>query len=416
MRKKLLVLALMCACVTDAISSGYQVLLQGNRQLAMGNLGVGLQPDPAAVFWNPANIALMKKNAVQVGINLVDSKTSFADTETFGSTLTANTDSPLSTPVHLYAVWGPEGSSFKFGLGVYTPYGSTVKWGEDWDREDLLTELSLMTLYIQPTVSYKISDKFSVGAGLVIATGSVTLKRDLKQIGGDANYELDGKADWALGYNLGFTYTPSKQWNIGLNYKSKVNMDIKGGDAKFNVPSSLKSGFPVSFEGSLPMPSTLSLGVGYMPNDKLTLSTEVSMVGWSAYEALNLSFDKPIQGQTTISSPRNYKDAFIYKLGGEYKLNNYLQLRAGIYYDETPVQDGYLTPETPDQSRINTTLGIGITPFEDFQIDLAYLRVNGLKRTQTNDHVLNEGTGSSVIAGTYLSTANVFGLTFTYNF
>ena len=427
MRKKVLAFTLLLACVTQAYSSGYQALLQGNRQLAMGNLGVGLQPDPAAIFWNPANISLMKKNGVQIGFNLIDSKTSFADTETPYSKITANTDNPISTPAHLYAVWGIEGSPWKFGLGFYTPFGSTVKWDEDWHKEEFLTELSLQSYYIQPTVSYKISDKFSIGAGLIIASGKVSLKRNLKLNDPVDNLELDGKANWGFGYNLGFTYLPNEKWNIGLNYRSKVDMKIEEGEAKYDVSQTIidQKGldFPTSFDGSLPMPSSLSLGAGFMPNEKWTISAEVTMMGWSAYDALTLTFNKAADGSGSAdenkkisSSPREYKNAFIYKVGAEYVLNDYLQLRAGTYYDQTPVQDGYLTPETPDQDRLNFTLGLGITPFENFQIDLAYLRVNGLKRTQTAEDVQNAGTATAVVPGTYLSTANVFGLTLTYNF
>ncbi len=36
------------------------------------------------------------------------------------------------------------------GLSVYTPYGSTVKWEDDWAGSHLVNNIELQAIYIQP--------------------------------------------------------------------------------------------------------------------------------------------------------------------------------------------------------------------------------------------------------------------------
>ena len=130
----------------SAWASGFQVVLQSNRSTAMGNIGVGLRPDPSAINFNPGALAMMRQNGVQVGANLIYGKTAFLP-ENSGTTYRTVNDP--GTPFHLFAAFGPEESNLKFGLGVYTPYGSSVEWEDNWAGRFSLTSLSLRAIFIQ---------------------------------------------------------------------------------------------------------------------------------------------------------------------------------------------------------------------------------------------------------------------------
>ncbi|KAK6019997.1 hypothetical protein OSTOST_14355, partial [Ostertagia ostertagi] len=72
--------------------------------------------------------------------------------------------------------------------------------------------------------------------------------------------------------------------------------------------------------------------------------------GWKAYDTLAFDYEK------NTTSLMDTKSARI--LGGQYKITETFALRLGIAYGITPVQDGYMTPETPDANRINYTIGL----------------------------------------------------------
>ena len=121
--------------------------------------------------------------------------------------------------------------------------------------------------------------------------------------------------------------------------------------------------------------------------------------------------------------PRNYEDSYVIHLGGEYRLESNVQLRAGVYYDKTPVQDGYMTAETPDNNRIGLTGGLGYA-FGDIQLDLSFLYIHSAKREQTEEQAISAGTydpdpleGSrDVLPGTYRLNALIPGISIAYRF
>ena len=178
-----------------------------------------------------------------------------------------------------------------------------------------------------------------------------------------------------------------------------------------NIPVAARGNFPegAEFSARLPLPATLTIGLGYKVNEQLTLAADVSHVGWSEYESLRFDFTKPVGGANVSESARNYDDAYIFRLGAEYQLNDKLALRGGAYYDQTPVQDGYLTPETPDADSRGLSAGIGYDLSEKFSVDASFLYINKKKRTDTAEF-------SRGIPGTYKATAYIPGLALNYKF
>jgi long-chain fatty acid transport protein len=410
----------------SALAAGYQVLLQGNRATAMGNLGVGLRPDASSMFFNPGAMSFMEGNQIMLGINLVNSNIAFWDSQTPSSTNTSVTESPIGTPFHAYAVWGPKESKWKFALGAYTPFGSTITWGKEWQGRYLLDQISLKAIYTQATASYKVSDKLSIGAGFVAMFGTVELQRVLP-VTSDMDptlINLKGNSKTGFGYNVGLYWEISEKWQMGASYRSKINAELEEGDVTFeNVPSSLEILFqPNKFNATLPLPSQISLGFNFTPDDRLTLGVEANYIGWSAYESLDFDFaDENIAIQDT-KSPRNYHDTYVFHFGGEYRIGQ-IQLRAGTYYDLSPVNKGYMTPETPDTNRFAVSCGLGYSLGERLQLDLSFLYNVGQKRTQTIEEAQDAGTYPSatnstyaVEPGTYKLKAYIPGLSISYKF
>ncbi|MDZ7604090.1 MAG: outer membrane protein transport protein [Cyclobacteriaceae bacterium] len=427
MKKLVLTVALFTMIWGSCVASGYQVLLQGNRTTGMGNLGVALRSDASSLFFNPGAMGLLDHNSIQVGFNPIFANNFYWDSETTNSTYTASSDNPMGTPFSFYAVWGPENSKFKFGLGAFTPFGSSVNWGNTWNGRDLLNEISLKAIQIQPTLSYKLNDRLAIGAGLDVTIGSVQLSRTILIDGqdGEGSVTLDGSATMAFGYNFGLFYALSEKLDLGISYRSRVDMEVEGGSAEFVVPSALAPFFPEgnTFSATLPLPSVTSVGLTYKLNDAFQIGTQFDWVGWGAYESLDIDFETNTSLLSDTESLRNYDDSWVWHLGGEYMVAEGVHLRAGFYYDKTPVQDGYMTAETPDNNRLGFTGGLGYS-FGDLQLDLSFLYIHTGEREQTEEMAINAGTynpdpvdGSrDVMPGTYRLNAFIPGFSIAYKF
>ena len=407
-------------------SGGFQVALQGQRQIGMGHCGTALSFDASSVFFNPGSLAFSIKNNVQLGGSLIKSRVQYLawQEENAPSTYLTETESPPGTPFSLYASYGFKNSRFKFGLGVYTPYGSSVKWPDNWKGYSVLRSLKLQAIFVQPTLSFKLSERIGIGAGFVYASGGVELKKGIGSLAtpdGFSEARLSGKAD-GLGYNLGLFGKISDALSFGLNYRSKVEMKVEDGEATFQVPSSTSGilglfppGGKTGFTATLPLPATLSAGLAWQAGKKLLLSMEYNRVYWSAYKELRFDYEAAVNGTTSTASPRNYKDASVLRFGAEYMATDKIALRAGYYFDQTPVQDGYMTPETPDADRNGFSAGIGYRLSEHFQADASFLYVEGNTREQTPVSIPSEAQ-DSFLPGTYKIRVFIPGISLSYQF
>lgn len=388
--KKTIGLVLAWSLSLGAFAEGYQVNLQGARQTGMGHTGTGLSFGASSIHFNPGALALMKKNFdFSVGGSAIFSSNVFQKQSP--SLYQAQTDNPTGTPFYFYAA-AKITDNLCFGLGVTTPYGNSLAWEEDWDGRYLIQDISLKAIYFQPTVSYALNDKLSFGAGFVYATGDVELHKALPVEGaaGDGQAELTGSTH-NYGYNVGVFYQASDKLSIGVDYRSEIVMNMDEGKATFTVPSSLATTFPnTSFSASLPMPANLVVGVGYKANDKLLLAFDLQYVFWSAYD--ELSFDFAATTVPDSNNPRNFQNSMAFRLGAEYKVSEKLMARAGFAYDQTPIPEGYLTPETPGANKINLSCGLSYQLNEKLSFDAAFLYTKALEREDGYDFANFYGT------------------------
>ena len=412
--KKLLSFVLFFLVGSTLYAGGYRVALQGQKQLAMGHTGVAVISSAESVFFNPAGMSFLDgKMNFSLGVSGIMAETRFENKE-FG--YANNTESGLATPFNFYATYKAN-DWLSFGLGVYTPYGSSVEWEKDWSGSHLVNNIDLKAIFVQPTVAVKVSDKFSIGGGPIYVNGSVTfnknLNRTLSDINGNrTNATVEQKGISAWGYTLGFMLKPIEKLNIGFNYRSKIIMQAENGDATFeNVPNSLPGDFSNgSFNAELPLPAEVTLGLSYQFCDKFLFAFDYNFAQWSQYEALVVEFDN---SAGTSVSPRNYKDSDTFRFGLQYEATSKITARAGIYFDESPVQDGYFAPETPRNDSTGYTAGLSYKVNDKLSIDASFLYLHFNEIDNSYDHYQENGQNIP-FGGTYKSSVIAPGIGVSY--
>jgi long-chain fatty acid transport protein len=320
------------------------------------------------------------------------------------------TENPWGTPFYFYGA-ARITDRLSAGLAINTPYGNSLSWGKEWDGRFLIQDLSLKAIFYQPTVSYKINDWLGIGAGFVYATGDFDLTKAIPVTGanGDGSVNLNGSTS-AMGFNAGVMLKPVEKLSIGIDYRSKINMEVSGADAKFTVPASLGGNFPADnkFSTTLPLPANLDLGISYDVSEKLMIGLSLNYVFWSVYDSLIFDFETNTAALPDSKNPRLYEDKLIVRVGGEYKINDKLAIRAGGYYDPSPVNEKYFSPETPSLNNLGLTAGLSFCPVEKLSIDLSFLYIMGMEsdKQYTPDN----------FGGTYKSRVYIPGFGLTYNF
>lgn len=417
--RKLFSLSLLTLTSISMFAGGYRVSIQGQKQLAMGHTGVAVVNSAEVTFFNPAGMSFLdKKFNLSVGGNALFAKTRYQNSQ---YNQTAATDN-LGTPFSLYATYKIN-DWVSAGLAVYTPYGSSVAWDQDWAGAHLVNNIDLAAIFIQPTISFKIEDVFSIGGGPIFVQGSVNFNRNLtpnpvlSNNGSGTDVTLDAKGISATGYNVGMMFKLTKEVTLGMDYRSEIIMEARGGEATFtDVPAIASGTFTnTTFSADLPLPAELTAGISYKPSDKWLFAFDYNYTKWDVYESLDVDFDNTLP---TSINPRNYKNASTFRFGAQYKASEKFTLRGGYYIDESPVQDGYFAPETPRNESVGYTGGLTYQVNSKLGIDMSFLYLHFDEVNNSYDYFDDPttNTGLSSFGGTYKSSVFSPGIGITYGF
>jgi len=405
----------MCV-VSSAFAGGYRVALQGQKALGMGHTGVAMTDSSEVVFFNPAGMVFLKNEMdISGGVTLIDSEAKYQNQDT---NTTAQTDNPIGTPISFY-LSTKYNEKIAYGVGVYTPYGNSVEWPTDWAGSHLVNSIELKAIYIQPTISYKFNDQYSIGFGPTYVVGGVEFNRNLStalvdENGNRSNVTIEASGITAWGYNIGFLAKPTKKYSVGISYRSQVDMKARGESANFqNIPTSMQSAFPdTTFDADLVLPAELTLGIAYNFSPETVLAFDINRTYWGAYESLDVQFNN---SAGLSSNPRNYKDVNIYRLGIQHNLSEKTTIRGGAYYDESPIQDGYFTPETPRNDSLGLTAGASYYVTKSLELDFSFLYLMFDEFNGSYDHYDQSGTTIS-FAGDYKSQVIAIGFGLNYKY
>lgn len=64
-----------------------------------------------------------------------------------------------------------------------------------------------------------------------------------------------------------------------------------------------------------------------------------------------------------------------YRIGAKYVATERLDVRMGIYYDQSPIRKHNYNPETPGMGKLGFSTGLSFEPYQNLQIDCAFLYI-----------------------------------------
>jgi long-chain fatty acid transport protein len=417
MIRKLISLSLTALISSSVFAGGYRISMQGNKQLAMGHTGVAVINNSAeTLFFNPAGAVYLKdKFSFSAGATVLIADTKFQNAIYGWENETRN----VGTPFYFYGNYQAT-DWLSIGLAVYSPYGSAVDWDRDWQGSHLVNSIDLKAIYFQPTVAVKVSKHFSFGGGPIFVNGGVTFDRNVSRSMTDENgnrtdVNIKAKGVTAWGWTAGYMVNIDDHLRLGMNYRSKIIMKANDGTASFNdVPAFGAAMFKDGkIKAEMPLPAELTVGASYQWN-KWLFAFDYNRAFWRVYDALTIDFvDNPAIGKSV--NLRNYKDSSTYRFGVQYQATDVLSLRAGWYYDESPVQPGYFAPETPRNDSRAYTGGLTYKFKNGIGVDLSFSYLHFSDTNSSYDYYMEDGNYVS-FGGTYKSAVTSAGLGISYSF
>jgi long-chain fatty acid transport protein len=192
--------ALTLAC-SPVLAGGFGLSEQSAS--AMGTAFAGRASsalDASTVFGNPAGMNYLGEQ-VSAGMALI-SASSEIDNASSNFTGSNHGDMvPLSAIPFGYYV-KPLDKHWHFGIGLYAPFGLATEYENGYKGRGFADKSELSVVSVQPTLSYKLNEQWSFGAGISANYAEDTLSSTVNPAPAlfrDGEYQVSGD-DWGYGY------------------------------------------------------------------------------------------------------------------------------------------------------------------------------------------------------------------------
>ena len=401
--------------------AGFTINSQGATALGQGNSVIAHTDDPSSVFFNPALINKLDGTQIEIGTTMLIPSTSFHSDVTGRD---FKTEDDVFFPSTLF-VTHKFSDRLSAGFGIFSNFGLSTNWPDDWEGRFITTKSELKTYTINPAISYKPIPHLTVAAGVdvIFLDAELNKKLNAAPLGlPDIPQRLKGD-DTAVGFNLGLLVELSDNLSVGGAYRSRINADIDG-----NVSHGLPAGMPAPVASLFPntparmtlkLPAQANFGIAYKGFKNLTLEVGGRWEEWSSFKELRIKTDQPIAGNSEILIPKDWKDIYSVNAGARYQVSKALALMAGYIHENGPIPDSTFDPSIPDNGSNIFLVGADLR-YKNFLFSLAYDYQRVPSRNKSNavdgnpvDGVVNPAATAN---GRYKTHLHIVGVSITYRF
>jgi long-chain fatty acid transport protein len=256
------------------------------------------------------------------------------------------------------------------GLSLTSPFGLGTKPDDtEWAGKHQGITTYIFNVNAAPMLSYEVAPGVSLGAGLQVDYFGLKRQTAATPVG-LANFKAD---DIGVGYVLGIDVQPAPGTSIGLGFRSSIDHKAEGHVELGNTGKA-------PAHASIQLPEMLSLGLKHALSPSTRLFGEVEWVHWSRLNVIPIILDGPLglvpAGTTVANFDFQWRDGWLFALGGEYDWSRDLTLRTGVAYEISPV-DGATTRlvQDPDSDRIWASIGASYKVNDQTRLDFAYSHV-----------------------------------------
>ena len=388
MKKNIVALSLMASTLVYA--GGYKIPEVSTNAVALGAATIAHSHGADSAYYNPANMAFMHDSNILEAdaIGIVLKATKFKGSgEQDGDSIIAKQERFLLPSLNYVS---PKFGNARFGLSMVVPGGLTKRWSDSPAKESA-EEFALEVVEVNPTISYLLLDNLSVAFG-----ARVLYSKGVVKSSSSASRSMEGDS-FDYGYNLALAYKPTSNLELGVTYRSNVDLTEEG-NAKLYIGDSKQ--YDGGSSVTVPLPAMLNIAAAYTFESKTTIELVYERAFWSAYKELDFGYSSPIptilQPSFDTSIEKNWEDSNAIRLGVTQELDT-LTIMLGAVVDTTPVPDEKVSYELPDSNSVALSMGLQYHLNEQTDVSFAALYSMRESREVTNEDIEGEFSNSDVI-------------------
>ena len=400
-KRRASVCILLLLLVSSLWGGGWNNTLMGIRALSIGAAFVGIADDPSGIYYNPAGLILQNQR-----LNFSINGVYIMPNHQYTVRDVVSAQSQNNTGIPQFFITYKVSERMTLGFGMFVPYAGG---GVDWSADDLGYPMSsyLGVISYTPSLSYRISDKFSLGININLYKGVFELNADTDLMA-SLKTEESGSS---LSASLGLMYKPSDRWRLGLSVRGPAKMKLTGKTLySVSVPELGNVQFGSDSETTFNLPWDIEFGFMYKFSDRFILSTSAQYTLWSTLDKVTKTFkDLPGIGDMVEVEEMNFQDILIMRVGLEYMIPAGVFLRGGLGFDRAATPPENLSINNIDVDKFTLLAGIGYRS-GSMDINFVYVYAHG-KETER----INTDFGFPLTESFNLN-ASIFGLGVTFSF
>lgn len=441
-----------------ARAAGFQLNETSASGLGNAYAGGAAAAEDASTLWsNPAGLSRLGQRQLVGVVNLVTPAIRFRNDASVAATSQAlggdgGDAGGLNVVPNAYFAM-PLSRDLVVGVGVNAPWGLVTDYDAGWAGRFMADKSDILTLNVNPSLSFKVAPTLSLGAGLNwqrmvaefsndvnysaallsaamangIAAGSATFNAIAAATPGQVSSARIKGSDNGWGWNVGLLWEPSAAQRLGLSYRSAVKYQLQG-SASFSNPTVTVAGalgptvaalaagvnaqatFDTGVSAEVKLPPVANVSYFHQLTPQWDLLVDLQWTGWSTIETLRFV---RANGTTLQSTPENFKDSWKLAVGANWRLGGPWTVKGGLAYDQTPVRDAFRTPRLPDSDRTWLAAGLQYRPAAPWRLDVGAAYLWG-KRATIHENAAASGGG--VLDGHYNNHTTILSGQVTWDF
>jgi len=417
--------------IPSAFSSGFLIIEQGAKSMAMAGAFTAIADDPSTMFNNPAGITQIPGSRVSIGNTFIrnDQKYEVPSDLFPGFTYDEKMDSRTFFLPHFY-VTHQMNEKVTLGFGYNTPFGVGANWSDESVGNSTANETHVKSYDFNPNIAFKVNPRLSlaVGAHYLRFKTQIIRQVGLPGLPAVASYEtavLLGLGPQQLGrlkidargggwaYNVALLYELNDYWKVGFHYRSDMDIDISRSESTVDFVPNPLTGIPFRShtygKTDVGLPGIFFAGIATTAITKWNLAFDLQYTTWNHFDDIEITVEPDLViGMNSLRNlpalEEDWENTWSFHFGAEYQYTENFAVRTGYFYDKTPIPDRTLGAILPGSDRHNFSLGCGYTR-GDWTLDAAYLWSNFENRSTRTNY---EGFNAS-----YDSNFHLLGLTLT---
>lgn len=415
---------LLALILSQAHASSYYFLDSNARGIGRGGANIIGADDLSAQYYNPAALMNITRPELNLNVWTVGQYINFDRADDYGPDGTQGTDDDsqgVFQPVENEAAWiieptlgfatplrglSPALKGTTLAIGMYLPTSPNMAYDPYGAQRYSLISSGVKQIYAGPSVAQKIGP-VTIGAGLqytflqvdeslaAVATidGTPTATEGSDNPTNDINIDVSTIDPFALSWNAGIIVTPVPWLQFGGSVQPAIHYEAPGSlTTTFNSQHIFLSALAEDTYTDddvtlvLTMPWIVRGGVQVIPSDKARIELSGTWTQWSKLSDLTITdVDLTLthkEGQPLlpvdltvtddIVQKTGFQDAVSLRLGGDYKINDIVTVRAGANYESSAIPTSWQGSSIVDGNKFGFGLGGTVTIAKRVSLDASF--------------------------------------------